>query len=498
MKNVDSYKWFQMSKRQRMSPLPNVYSMQAISKEMNEVLGIAYEAVLILFEGNMMWVFFDEKDWARIEKFGLNKLKNDPKIFAKMTNIIEKHSEKFLDWLKEIRDLDLVKLSNEEIVEYWDRYFVDYKILYSNYFPILSMENGFVAILKDMIKSKAKNKEAVSEYFNVLTTEPRAMVSRQEELSSLRLACEIIKNPKWVSLIKNLDEKNIKLDEELNSLIEEHERNYFWVTRDYEDPILTYGDIAGRLKKHLENGPVEKLERYETEAEELIEKREKITKELNLSEDEQEMFSAMRDGLHLKELRKKVVSLSLFYFDSVLEEIAGRTGLTFKQIRFLVGQDEVGEALEGKSYKDISNDRIKRSAHYVFKGDLSIYSSKNAEEIFNDLVKVDENTKELKGFPASAGKAVGSARIVMNPDECINVKPGEIIVTTQAVPSFSSAISISAGMVCDGGTAITSHPATLAREAKIPCVTGTKIATQVIKDGDRIEVDGSLGIVRKL
>ena len=33
---------------------------------------------------------------------------------------------------------------------------------------------------------------------------------------------------------------------------------------------------------------------------------------------------------------------------------------------------------------------------------------------------------------------------------------------------------------------------------KIPCITGTKIATQVFKDGDLVEVDADKGIVRKL
>ena len=48
----------------------------------------------------------------------------------------------------------------------------------------------------------------------------------------------------------------------------------------------------------------------------------------------------------------------------------------------------------------------------------------------------------------------------------------------------------------EGG--ITSHAAILAREYNIPCIVGTKIATQILKDGDMVEVDANSGLVRIL
>ncbi|MBS3166424.1 hypothetical protein J4444_04845 [Candidatus Woesearchaeota archaeon] len=41
------------------------------------------------------------------------------------------------------------------------------------------------------------------------------------------------------------------------------------------------------------------------------------------------------------------------------------------------------------------------------------------------------------------------------------------------------------------------HAAIIAREMKKPCIVGTKIATQVLKDGDMVEVNADKGIVRK-
>jgi phosphoenolpyruvate synthase/pyruvate phosphate dikinase len=49
--------------------------------------------------------------------------------------------------------------------------------------------------------------------------------------------------------------------------------------------------------------------------------------------------------------------------------------------------------------------------------------------------------------------------------------------------------------VCDTGGSLT-HAAIVSREYGIPCVVGTAIATQVIKTGDRIRVDGRAGTVQ--
>ena len=44
---------------------------------------------------------------------------------------------------------------------------------------------------------------------------------------------------------------------------------------------------------------------------------------------------------------------------------------------------------------------------------------------------------------------------------------------------------------------ITSHAALVAREMRKPCIINTKIATQVFKDGDILEVDAHNGTVKK-
>jgi len=56
---------------------------------------------------------------------------------------------------------------------------------------------------------------------------------------------------------------------------------------------------------------------------------------------------------------------------------------------------------------------------------------------------------------------------------------------------------IGGAIITDEG-GITSHAAIMSREFKKPCIIGTKIATQVLKDGDLVEVDADNGVVRIL
>jgi pyruvate, water dikinase len=46
----------------------------------------------------------------------------------------------------------------------------------------------------------------------------------------------------------------------------------------------------------------------------------------------------------------------------------------------------------------------------------------------------------------------------------------------------------------DGG--LTCHAAIIAREIKKPCIVGTKVATEILKDGDLVEVNANKGIVK--
>jgi pyruvate,water dikinase len=108
-----------------------------------------------------------------------------------------------------------------------------------------------------------------------------------------------------------------------------------------------------------------------------------------------------------------------------------------------------------------------------------------------------DDTRRITGLGASAGVIEGVARVVRTVDEFDQVREGDILVCQMTNPAWVVLFTKIAGLVTDtGGT--TSHPAVLAREFGIPAVIGTSVATQRIRTGDRIRLDGSAGQVEIL
>jgi pyruvate,water dikinase len=108
-------------------------------------------------------------------------------------------------------------------------------------------------------------------------------------------------------------------------------------------------------------------------------------------------------------------------------------------------------------------------------------------------VNPDEVTL-IKGFAASSGVVEGIARVIKTTDEISLLKAGEIMVCPCTNPSWAPVLSTISAAVTDIG-GLTSHAAIVCREYSLPSVTGTGIATVVIKTGDLIRVDGDEGTV---
>ncbi len=108
-----------------------------------------------------------------------------------------------------------------------------------------------------------------------------------------------------------------------------------------------------------------------------------------------------------------------------------------------------------------------------------------------------EKPRILNGSVAMKGKVIGTARVVLEGKQITKVKDGDVLIASMTTPDYIAAMEKAKAFVTDEG-GITCHAAIVSREMKKPCIVGTKIATKVLKDGDRIEVDAEKGIVKIL
>ena len=102
---------------------------------------------------------------------------------------------------------------------------------------------------------------------------------------------------------------------------------------------------------------------------------------------------------------------------------------------------------------------------------------------------------QLKGIAGSPGQVQGTARVIRSLNEVNKFNPGDILVTEATNPSWTPIIHAASAVVTDLGGAL-SHAAIVCREYGIPAVVGTRKATKMIKNGDKIVVDGNEGVVK--
>jgi len=102
----------------------------------------------------------------------------------------------------------------------------------------------------------------------------------------------------------------------------------------------------------------------------------------------------------------------------------------------------------------------------------------------------------LVGMAVSGGTVEGRARVILDMAEA-DLEPGDILVTAYTDPSWTPLFVAVAGLVTEVGGLMT-HGAVIAREYGLPAVVGVEHATRLIKDGDRIRVGGTNGVVEIL
>ena len=107
---------------------------------------------------------------------------------------------------------------------------------------------------------------------------------------------------------------------------------------------------------------------------------------------------------------------------------------------------------------------------------------------------VPEEGTEIRGSASSAGVVEGTARVLKLLEEIVTLKEGEIMVCPNCNPAWAPVFTKIKAAVTDIG-GLTSHGAITCREYRLPAVTGTGVASSVIKTGDTIRVDGDTGVV---
>jgi pyruvate,water dikinase len=110
------------------------------------------------------------------------------------------------------------------------------------------------------------------------------------------------------------------------------------------------------------------------------------------------------------------------------------------------------------------------------------------------VIGTGESPRQLVGQPAAPGLATGRVRVVRNTEDLGLFQAGEVLVCDAIQPTMTHLVPLACAVVeRRGGMLI--HGAIIARELGIPCANGIANATELLRVGDIVTVDGYLGIV---
>jgi phosphohistidine swiveling domain-containing protein len=161
---------------------------------------------------------------------------------------------------------------------------------------------------------------------------------------------------------------------------------------------------------------------------------------------------------------------------------------------FFLGVAEVEQALQGHLPGEEAQARV-AVRRRVWNDTLHKQSPKfligySAHDDGAHLVEGDAHV----GIGASPGTATGPARVIYDARELPTVRDGEILITRQTDPAWSTVFARISGLVLETG-GVLAHGASLCREFNLPCVTALEHATEIFRDGALITVDGTRGRV---
>jgi pyruvate,water dikinase len=218
------------------------------------------------------------------------------------------------------------------------------------------------------------------------------------------------------------------------------------------------------------------------------------------AEETKRMIDRVRTFAGYREYPKYRMISRYFIYKQALMEEAGRLVearvlrekedifyLRFEELHDVVRTNRVDEALIAarkdafRSYHSLTPPRVLTS---------------DGEGVTGAYRREDMPAGALVGLPVSAGTIEGRARIILDMAQA-DLEPGDILVTAYTDPSWTALFVAIAGLVTEVGGLMT-HGAVIAREYGLPAVVGVEHATRLIRDGQRIRVNGTDGYVEIL
>lgn len=336
------------------------------------------------------------------------------------------------------------------------------------------------------------------------------------DLKEAREIIVILSHPKTQSVL-NLERKHfldicisfLRKDENLNKKIKSYIKNYFWFKTDFYKtreitPKSLLKEVSSEISKNEEAIILKELKDIDRSFRKINKQRSKLLSSLKLTNEDKKEIRFSQLSTYWFDQRKLGTMKQFYYLFSFVKDFAKKYNLKYHELAVYT-VDELENFLTKK--KRISKKDMKSREEGVFilyekNAKTKLFYGKEAKEMFKiaTYIKKEKYTeKEIKGQVASTGglkQIKGSVRIIYNPSED-KFQQGKILVTSMTRIEFVPYMRKAKAIITNEG-GIACHAAIVSRELGIPCIIGTKVATDILKNGDNISLNLNTGVIKIL
>ena len=441
------------------------------------------------FENGKADWYIEWDDIKRIYTILLSLGKKNSNISKNMIQAWAGDYTKFYQQCDKMQKTDLSTLSDHQLIKLHDK-FVEIAI---NKNTSSSTIDGFALGTDELLAAKIKEvyeksplKESMkfTEVFSILTAPIHLSFINEAEISSLKTAAQIQKTPA-----------------KKKEILQKHQHQYFWIHNNYitaqvlsveyfaqeVDKLLTLGLNLHKEITKIKNTPIESKK-----------KKKSLLQNLSLPPDTQLLITISEDFTYWQDERKKSTFWSAHCATLILDEIGKRVGIPSLELKYLTPREISIVFQIHPSRKELQARMANSVVYWDTEGhDCAIGTA--AEKVKKDILGSTDlsDVDDFRGLTACMGKAIGTVKVVKSVTEMDKVQKGDILVAVMTRPDYIPAMKKAVAIVTDEG-GVTCHAAIVSRELGIPCIIGTKIATKILKDGMKVEVNANHGWVRIL
>ncbi|KZE72399.1 phosphoenolpyruvate synthase [Paenibacillus elgii] len=275
-------------------------------------------------------------------------------------------------------------------------------------------------------------------------------------------------------------------------------------TRWSEKPITLVPMILSNIKNFEPNAGKRKFEQGRQEAlkkeQELLDRLKQLPDGEQKAKETKRMIDLVRNLIGYREYPKYGYINRYFVYKKALlkeaEQLVQAGVVREKEDIYYLTFEELHEAVRTNKldYKIIG----KRKDEYKLYEKLTpprVITS-DGEIIAGKYKRENLPAEAIVGLAVSSGVIEGRARVILTMEDA-DLEDGDILVTSFTDPSWTPLFVSIKGLVTEVGGLMT-HGAVIAREYGLPAVVGVENATKLIKDGQRIRVNGTEGYIEIL